>query len=862
MKKETISSLDLNYSNSGGGHTATISTVLSAKNLDGSGGLGTVIGDLGEDNIFSNDEISKLLTNFICVDLTTNSDPVKKTMSRQYMDRTSLTLKSIIVLVRGVNCSPQGGKNYIGGVPYFTEVSNSPLDAFPSKGPEREGSVICAGRIYNYEAAAKFDGVKIALCYNDHELQETLSLNLDAIGPDYLAQPDLAQFELKYGYTIDDVKEMVGLADLQIEGLPSAEDVLFETSGTLESVLSDVASTLGCFWYVDPETGVITFINTTEASKIPITNYSDTDDPNIISASFTESLVTSKLVNTYVGTAEKQEGSDITNEERPRPVFFRRVDFTHGLGPHLMVKEEVKPFFALFNQEADTDTFDKYVYIITHLNKPTADGGSVINTIFGDKLKEQFRAEGVFDWKEVYDFEPINNELHWFGPNLTGNENEIGEDRTFADFWKPQPVIFTMSGGRFDENNPSEIGIVNGKGKIQKRTGEDGFYYYLMTAEGGKKGAGGVGTKKFIMPKPSSKKIHAVLTTFFSIAGGFYTTNGYSKYKVERMQFDNTSDLSIIGPFKGDQNIKDIDELSNVNDFADQLNIDEDDRLVVELAKWTDNCVLGANDGKDAYFFLGLRNLPKLERKNVPVKEGEPPQAQLVDFAPLENVELFQHPRRKHALFVGGPDFGDNDFSEAIVNIMKQSKINFEAAIGENEPDGEKTNTLKLTYTRSKTRVNTVDEEKDEKEEDDDEARKGDSAQKESELADRYDLRSYHVEAPPYNILNNLSLGGSSGSTMEMSVMMNLRGEYKDGVDKPKTSTRTLYGLHIPDFSPTMNSVSVKIGGDGIQTTVSESTIKLIPPSQGVLMNRGMEAVTAQQIRNPFSAQQRNALRV
>jgi hypothetical protein len=427
-----------------------------------------------------------------------------------------------------------------------------------------------------------------------------------------------------------------------------------------------------------------------------------------------------------------------------------------------------------------------------------------------------------------------------------------------------------MSGGKFDDENPSKVGIVDGKGNIQKRTGEDGFFYYLNTTEGGKKGAGGVGKKKFIMPKPSSEKIHEFLTALFSVLGGLYITNGYSKYKVERMQFDNTSDLSIIGPYKGDQNIKDIDELSNVNDLWDQLNIKEDKRLIVELAKWTDNCVLGAGpldkdgfrlSGHDAYFFLGIRNLPKLERKNIPVKEGEPPQAQLVDLAPLRNLELFQHPRRKHALYVGGPDVGDNDFSEAIINIMKQSKVNFEAAIGENDPDDEK-KTLKLTYTRSKTRVNTVHEEKDEKEEDDDEARKGDSAQKESELADRYDLRSYHVEAPPYSILNNLSLGGASGSTMEMSVMMNLRGEFKQGLDKPKTSTRTLYGLHIPDFSPTMNSVSIKIGADGIQTTVSESTIKLIPPSQGVLMNRGMEAVTAQQIRNPFSAQQRNALKI
>ena len=57
MKKETITKVDLNFTNSGGGHTATVSTVLSARNLDGTEGLGTVIGPLGDVNNFSNDRV-------------------------------------------------------------------------------------------------------------------------------------------------------------------------------------------------------------------------------------------------------------------------------------------------------------------------------------------------------------------------------------------------------------------------------------------------------------------------------------------------------------------------------------------------------------------------------------------------------------------------------------------------------------------------------------------------------------------------------------------------------------------------------------------------------------------------------------
>jgi len=50
------------------------------------------------------------------------------------------------------------------------------------------------------------------------------------------------------------------------------------------------------------------------------------------------------------------------------------------------------------------------------------------------------------------------------------------------------------------------------------------------------------------------------------------------------------------------------------------------------------------------------------------------------------------------------------------------------------------------------------------------------------------------------------------------------------------------------------------VGVGGIQTTINESSIKLIPPSQNVLMNRGMEALTPQPTQGRMGAMQRNAL--
>ena len=93
--RESITKLDLNFTNAGGGHSASVTSMVDAKNIDSSEGLGIVIGNLGEINSFSNDELQSLMNNYVCTEITTNADPTKKTISRKYIDKVSLTLESI-----------------------------------------------------------------------------------------------------------------------------------------------------------------------------------------------------------------------------------------------------------------------------------------------------------------------------------------------------------------------------------------------------------------------------------------------------------------------------------------------------------------------------------------------------------------------------------------------------------------------------------------------------------------------------------------------------------------------------------------------------------------------------------------------
>ena len=151
-------------------------------------------------------------------------------------------------------------------------------------------------------------------------------------------------------------------------------------------------------------------------------------------------------------------------------------------------------------------------------------------------------------------------------------------------------------------------------------------------------------------------------------------------------------------------------------------------------------------------------------------------------------------------------------------------------------------NVIRVKYKRSKTAVNKDEEE--EQDQDDALANSDTATQQNNMLRDRYDLMFKAVDAPAHSILNKLSVSSASGTKKEMEALRKLRGGLGSFADNPKSSSRTLYGLHVPTFKETMNSVSISFGSNGIQTTISESTIKMIPPDQAFLINQGVESVS------------------
>ena len=846
--RESITQLDLNFTNAGGGHSASVTSIVDAKNIDSSEGLGIVIGNLGEINSFSNDKLQSLMTNFVCTEITTNADPTKKTISRKYIDKVSLILESIIVLVRGVNCPPDNTLNFDGPFAPFSEVINSPkikgLEPFPSVGPERSGSIIKAGKIYNFETAAKFDGTKISLYYNNRAVKDELCLNLGSVTQQYRDDPDLSQYNFRGGYTLKEFGDMVRLAGIPLVGLPQTEatnGIIFEATGTLGSVISTVASYLGYYWYVDPATYSIRFINSQEAATLEIRDYTNSSSKNIVSASFTKSKRSNLIVNTYVGTTEKpQDNSDRSNEndDRPKPVFFKRIPFRKSEAfKNMLAYPEMGVFFGIFNQNESTDVFDKFTYILMHGNAKPKDGPVPNEQRLGRKL----------DFGKLYDYTPFNTEVwHWSGE---------GDNKPF--------IQGEANAKKVNKDNPTELPNLD---RITNK-----FVYKLLKYKPEDDGGEQKGRAK-IMPRPSGSPLYEYLNTYFPLAGGVYITNAYSDYKTARMSFQNTGNMTVLGPFRGDKKVREIDDLSMLNDWIQLLtkankaeqdgdggdidNNAQSNVTIMDLAETTNGDSKISRSKDKAHFFIGIRNIPSLEKKNSGEDKGGDDDEPL-NYAPLqEYLEFFEPTNRRRQFFIGGSKFTNKEIFDHVYDLAKKSYKRYKEALENNKKS------IKLKYIRSKTRVNDIEED-DEEKEDDAVSESSDSQQKLNELFDKVEFKSYKVDSPPYDRTNKLTLSSASGSTIEMEKLKQIKGSLVNPNIRPASSSRTLYGLHIPRFTPTINSLSISVDSGGIRTTIGESTLSLIPPDQTFSIDSfGNTNASKGNIPSRFSASQRNFLKL
>lgn len=817
MSLEVITDINMNFSNGSGGHTASVTSSLNVKNTDGSPTLGVVGGEIGDKNLFSDSRINNLLGRFICTSKTTSKTAVGAVITRNYSDITSLTLNSYLVLVRGINAPPVDGDSYSGPVPYFSEVKGSPIDPFPSLGVKEldDKRVLVAGKIYNYETAANFQGVKISLVYHEGEPIDSLCLNKDMVQQSYIDQPDLAQYDLKFGYTLTEFLDMLEAAGIKQSGLENIEDadkIIFEASGTLASVTGTIASYFGFYYFVNPNTGVLEFIDSRIAATMPVTDFTQTTDENIVSATFTEDKFAPQDVNIYIGQTEKQgEGEKSpAKEDRPLPSFFKKVDLSEAI--QAQFGEEIyASLYSCFAQNVGSATFDKYVLLLLLLQKNNIAGYDWVD--FG-KL---FPAELGDDAKVKRSF----------STDVKGNANFVINDTVIKN-----------------NGDYEEVAIENVPEGFENRVLANCEYFNLPDTDG----AGNAERLQPVnLPSQTGKKggLFEYLKGFYEFYGGFYISNGYGKYKADRMAFQNTNNLTILGPFEETKKISDIEELSDFAQFLKTYGTKEAKNLTIkDLFQSTRDSAKATST--NPFFFIGKRPWADLN-----YTQGNNDE---VDFQVISNfVDMLMLGNQR---FIGAPRavLGQPLFDQ-VKNISQQSTAKFEASINIK-------NSLKLTYLRSKTPVNDVGE-GGEEEKDNQLVGSSDANQKIAELFDRYDLKNYVIDAPKTDKYIPLNLASASGSTTEMTALRDTANkDYLTILNTPlKSSQKSVYGLEIPEtFNITINSFSITIGTDGITTTIGESSLKLIPPDREFTIGRGMETIGKPLVNRRLRAAQRNYL--
>jgi hypothetical protein len=831
-ERETLTSLDFNFSSSGGNHSATVQSVFDAKDLsDSESELGTLIGSSAGKVTFSNDEIDNLMKNFIQVEKTVQQDGNKKTVSRKLQDSTSLRLKSHCFIVRGRDSHPHdkgvsGISNaqvrdltasgmLIDGLgiskprvssgagaevilPYFGELPNSPITSsaqrFPFRRPTRlNGSgVIAIGNVYNEESSVNSDGRKTSLSYQSGDLKEKISFNEEYVSTFYKDNPDLSNYDLNFGYTLREAKRGFGLAGITLAGLPESatDEVLFSESGTLDSIASSIASKYGYYWFIDPFSfGLIKFINSASASQLGITNpltQSGDLQEKYVNASFTQSNLSPKIVNAFGSTIEKRTQT-FDFAEGQRYVRFHKLQMK-GMSQFFKFDESLLGlFYGLYlSGKFDAFTFDALAHYATFIDK--------------------------------------NNNVEW-GDNW-GNSDQIRDGKTCG--WGTSIAGTTVRKYMEDQWD----------GDFNLKTGT---YVTFRKSVGGVTGGGR-------LTNPSRNKIFGNLKDFFDlISSSIYVSNKFSQYKARRMQW-GSSDMSISGPF--DIHDKDISEVDGLQTLYSVLELNGfGNKKLNDIFAKSDSSGTGGNHG-----FVGII------KGNQRLAAGNSKKDFDYEAVNDENFIFIKNPHTNENFF----GFS-NKFKNSVDNLITKSVGMYQKIKASESRDAP--NTSKAYYTRVRQPTDEEGTEEDRKQEEARNRRQAGldaAAEKLSEVAERFDIRYFNVKT-----------NGASGDPLVPITLDTKNGKISDikaleaanfsarqsSSQKTATSSRTIVGISLPDvFSVTLSGLTLKLGSSGVTTTIQESTMKLLKPDEQLIINDGQRAALATSFNTNFSAKQKNFL--
>lgn len=838
---EVINGLELNLGNNGGGHTATVNSILNAVTTEGGESLGAMSGRLGEKYDFSNDEIQKLLKRFIAVEETNSQDSnnvLKKSV--KFRDKTSLILDSHVFAVRGVSASPKEELKFEGKIYKHSEHPLSRIEPAPALNPKKYGGLIVIGKTYSVYNG-QFQNEPYSLGYHQNEIEYGLTFNNETAQRDQESK-NISNFSLLYGYKISELKEAIELIGLTINGLPDNDSTIFNTSGRVSAVVSSIASSLGYYWYVNPEDGSINFVDHEEASNKEIPDkVRNPDNEKVQNVSFTESKINKVIVNSLIGDYEEKVrggGGDAADAADERLTNFYRIDFNRKLFNGGGKIDFIKSFYILWaTGNLDDFSFNAFCYWSLFNDKEFRD--ETFPQMFQPRLDEEElkkinpnRFEAI-PWKEIKGTRG----------QLVDTDTDFGNRGEESTKWYDAKSQFQETIEEEDDNNT---------------------------------------VSQVTLKKPSELGIKEFIESYFELLhNSLFVSATYTKERALSMDFDS-SNLDISGPFDKKTKILDIEEMSFMAPLLKHFKNGED--LTIEKILILNNLQAKANPEigdksrvgftKD-YIYLGLKKRPPINVQKLLFKDKKQEEPLLFKkWLTEENVQMFFEPANLKDIYVGFKDKAHKNIRKAqkLSKSIYEKKAPTTSILGDrNDAQGRiidvPDDVIRISYRKKSRRE--VDLEAigvDITEDGDEESLNEDSVTNTETGEDA----SADFEYQYYNIINNST--GEQLDTADLNTKQGMIGEIKafeDNVNssgskqsKPqKSSSETIYGLEIPDLNDiTLNSLSISLaGGGGVTTTISRSTRDLIPIDDQVIVSDFYKKATNLKSTSPrTTAGQRN----
>lgn len=659
---ETITSFDINVSNGPSGQTATVGSALNGKKFDGTniGAVELTFNGLGEALTITDTELNEILSNFVVTEETKNKDAIQETKTYNLQDSLSLKLDSIALLVRGQSCSETGEAVKEGWVANWSELPvdrkrESQAALHPSYGTQpatKINNCLIIGQIYNQVSLQDdnsdpytkvfHNGLYLPKFSQDAKGTTTGSqTGADAGLPSNHTDVDWEDSTQKFGYTIAELIEGLGLFSITVEGLDSSDDILFTESGRLSSVLSAVASKFGMYMKIDGVNDKVVFIGSDEIADSVVPDLTASADENIISASYTESNLIPTKALSYKSLIKSEE------------LRFLRFQYGGGAG---------KKYVTNFEKV-------KWNYL--------AGNGSSPQGIWVD-AENFFKAFFIFEAKQFWDEDKLN-----LYAAFLRQRQKINWRPMFRDEFVGQGFDKSTLGDPFPTNEPTLLTQTERKAIDPKRIGLLDMEVYPMSTD-----AGNFKTNYF------NNKLTAFYRFLLEKAiNGIWISRPYTQYRALRTRMEDPKLIILDAPdqdfgqaIRANTLLSEIPALVPLDNFLDAidrggLTIGELYQVSTENPKQWDN---------DSYFFMGFRHY-KLQLFDVDLTT--------VQHAVSNEAIRYYDKNGLDLLVVIKPDFIEGVWAESVrqynnaktnvnVDTIKVSYSKLKSPLGEAEDEG------------------------------------------------------------------------------------------------------------------------------------------------------------------------------